>query len=257
MVSQTVLVLAEFRLNEHLYEQFICDVKGTNQHLQLNRQVLLCLFCLQMCLYCPALFLTLFFPPSFLCSINTTFLQQGGMWSLSWPSCSSAQDSTSAGILWSSVRISNERYLLSHEAVIVQIDFLEMSRNFCSFSGKKAHLNWNISCARGSHRTHELPWGGWSDYFFALHQVQIAVHVGFGFRLLHILLLSLPSPKDIENSSASCFIYKFLWFCALSAWVGGRSSVLWIFNRKAENSSPQNVTLMVCNVSGTILLSVR
>lgn len=62
MVSQTVLVLAEFRLNEHLYEQFICDVKGTNQHLQLNRQVLLCLFCLQMCLYCPALFLTLFSP---------------------------------------------------------------------------------------------------------------------------------------------------------------------------------------------------
>lgn len=132
-----------------------------------------------------------------------------------------------------------------------------MSRNFWTSSGKKSHLNFYISCTRGFHRTHELPWGEWGDCFFALQQVQIAVHVGFCFRLLHILLLSLPSPNDIENSSASCFIYKFLWFCALSAWVGGRSSVLWIFNRKAENSSPQNLTLMVCNVSGTILLSGR
>lgn len=53
------------------------------------------------------------------------------------------------------------------------------------------------------------------------------------------------------------FYLQVVWFCALSAWVGGRGSVLWIFNRKAENSSPQNHTLMVCNVSGTIPLSGR
>lgn len=132
-----------------------------------------------------------------------------------------------------------------------------MGRNFSS-SGKRALLNCNISCARGVSQNSWTTLGrvGWL-FFFALHQVQIAVHVGFCFRPLHILLLSLPSPKDIENSSASCFIYKSLWVCALSSWVGGRSSVLWIFNRKVENSSPQNLTLMVCNVSGTILLSGR
>lgn len=43
------------------------------------------------------------------------------------------------------------------------------------------------------------------------------------------LLLSLPSPKATENSSASCFIYKFLRFVVLSVGVGGGTLVLWIF----------------------------
>lgn len=46
----------------------------------------------------PALPFPHFFFFSFLCSTNTTFLQQGGMPSLSWPSCSSPQDSRGAGV---------------------------------------------------------------------------------------------------------------------------------------------------------------
>lgn len=65
-------------------------------------------------------------------------------------------------------------------------------------------------------------------------------------------------PKAIENSSGSCFIYKFVWVCVLSVWMGGRSSVLWFgafFSPpRKHRTAPLNLTMMAHNLSGTILL---